>query len=325
MLTDKQQILETITAVSRLITLAFKPIGTKIAIRNHNLVLDDPNTNNYYGSSIIKGLTKYINNSHEDKNIMQGLNRYMNKDSREDIFILNHVICNFIEWYIIPSKYDENYQEIYKGLINMAKYLCVSLKVLQQTYKLGTVVGTLQYYIIVLTAVINDTFYPQMLFNTMMTNRESFLDETMITGIDVDDNLEFSTIFDVDKFKNFWTKDELKKLCEQFDDCFVMNDEPDIIVFKDRYDKTNNLNELNNQENNEDKGDDLFNETSAIDQKKHESNNTSPKKEYLERFPVARKQTNIIVQGHLIAIDRILNIMDKRFTAMINQSVKGMN
>ena len=40
---DKQQILETITTISKLISLSFKPIGTKISIRDHKLVLCETN------------------------------------------------------------------------------------------------------------------------------------------------------------------------------------------------------------------------------------------------------------------------------------------
>ena len=49
MSTDKHQVLETITAVSRLISLAFKKSGTKIAIRDHRVILCDP-TNDKFGT-----------------------------------------------------------------------------------------------------------------------------------------------------------------------------------------------------------------------------------------------------------------------------------
>lgn len=370
---DKQQILETITAVARLITLVFKPKDTKIAIRDHTIVLCEPKEKYY----VI--------------NIAQGIDRYWNGDSREDIFILNHVICNFIEWYIIPFKKTD--PDIHRGMINMAKYLCVSLKYLQKTYKSGNVVGTLQYYIIVLIAVIEDNFYPEMLYNTSVTHRKSFLDDN---NDDVD-TLIYSTIFDVDKFKNFWTKEELRSICNQFDNCFKMHDEHEYIVFREdsiydeielkdakenisrknsidkelkelkelkgskekstsehehEYDNEHeeeykNLN-FDNEEgnacvslfdidmltgpipnntptiNNANNDNKLKRETHNVG-KRNNHYNIHNAGSYVNRLPVPKSLNNVIVNAHISGITNILNMMDKRFTAMLNQSVKGIN
>ena len=313
---DKQQILETLTAVSRLITLPFKPKGTKIAIRDHNLVLCEPKTDTYYGLKI-----------------PQSVDRYWNGDSREDIFILNPVICNFIDWYIIPCKTTE--PEIYKGLINMAKYLCISLRDLQTTYKTGTAVGTLQYYIIVLTAVIEDKFYPDMLYNASSSERKSFLDE----GDNDESNMIYSTIFDVDKFKTFWSKDELTSLCSQFEKCFKNCGEIDIVVFKDitldlditkrqSFELRDNSDTitcptpLKNSINNDTK---TGNSSSPNDEHKIKANDVCEFHNVVKTWPTPKSLGNVIVQGHLMGITNILNIMDKKFTAMLNQSVKGIH
>lgn len=345
---DKQQILETITAVSRLITLAFKPKGTKISIRDHNIVLCEPKADTYYGIKI-----------------PQSVDRYWNGDSRDDIYILNPVICNFIEWYIIPYKKKDT--EIYKGLINMAKYLRVGLRDLQSTYKSGTAVGTLQYYIIVLTAVIEDKFYPDMLYNAISSGRKSFLDEDN----DESSDMIYSTIFDVDKFKTFWSREELKSLCSQFEKCFKIPGEVDNVVFKasdlelDEDDITARLSEqsqgsasghretstdithdahgitvtssgpnVSAQSESLSKEDNLlldldFVPDPLIKVVKKESKTKINDSRGSERFsgmkawPVPKSLGNVIVQGHLVGIANILNIMDKKFTAMLNQSVKG--
>lgn len=214
MATDKNQILEPITAIARLIMLAFKPENTKIAIRDHNVVLCENKVESYYGFKI-----------------PQAVDRYMNGDSRDDIFILNHVICNFITWYILPNKTKD--REIYDCLIKLAKYLRVSLKKLQHTYKTGNVVGTLQYYINVLTDVIEDKFQLNRLYSLTPPKRSSFLDEISESQFDSQD-LMYSTILDVNKFKQFWERDEVKKLCEQFDNCFRCPGEPDSAVFREK-------------------------------------------------------------------------------------------
>jgi len=270
MSTDKQQILEPITAMARLITLAFKPIGTKISIRDHNVVLCEPN-NNVYNARIPIPLPINIP-------IPQGVNRYLNGDSREDIFVLNHALCNFIEWYIIPYKKLD--PTIYDGLINMARYLRVGLRVLQKTYKTGNAVGTLQYYILILTALIDGHYTPDMLYglptlertpgarvttnvqNTFFQERTSFLDDPHFEG----ESTMYSTIFDVNKLKSFWNVEELKSLCNQFDMCFVHSDEPDIPVwrFEEMYANTN-MHNAHNSYNSDNEADDNSSSLTAND------------------------------------------------------------
>jgi hypothetical protein len=267
-MTEKHQILETITSVSRLITLVFKPHKTKIAIRDHNVILCEPVSEKFYGLSF-----------------PQGLERYLHGDSREDIYILNHVIVNFIEWYVIP--YREKDRDIYNGLINMVKYLCVALKRLQITYKTGTVVGTLQYYINVLMAVIEDKFYPELLYINNKTTRNSFLDDTQ----DISDLL-YSTIFDVDKFRKFWSDAELKSICNLFDKCFKSCNEDECDMIENKSKK---------------KDDEISKTTGKI------------------ILPIPRCEHNAIIKGHLVGISNVLDNMDKKFRNMLEQSVKGTN
>jgi hypothetical protein len=415
---DKHQILETITAVSRIITLAFKPNGTKIAIRDHKVVLCECENEIKSDGYFVMGVNI--------QKFSQGLDRFRFGDSRDDIYILNHVICNFIEWYVIPHKSDD--RELYRGLINMAKYLCVSLQNLQKIYGHGNVVLTLQYYILVLNAVIDDIFYPEMLYMISGINDRN----DRYNSQDEPQNLMYSTIFDIDKFKNFWSREELISLCSQFENCFRMDDEPDRIVFRDGDERkipevikrdisinpgnpninpnvnTNIYNNINpnsgpkdsskdETQNSVDDNDNFvqfqpFDTLSQIDfdflnlnylpdpspslgpsigspttharahananahvANAHVPNNTLtststpvhapiPAQAYHQSFnqslnhgftqrpmhhkrpkAVPKSQVNVVVQGHLAGITNILNSMDKKFTAMLAQSYKGMN
>lgn len=305
MSTDKHQILEPITAVSRLITLAFKPKGTKIAIRNHNIVLCEPKSNN--------------NASYYDLFVPQGVDRYLNGDSREDIWIINHVLCNFIDWYINPYKNSDADIDIYKGLLNMANYLRVGLKELQNTYKSGTAVGTIQYYIIVLTAVIEGRFRQDMLYTPSSTGRESFLDTDEIDG----SNLIYSTIFDVEKFKHFWSKEELKSLCGQFDTCFKPADEPNIVVFRD--DTVDELDLIDCEHIIDDNNSDGYGlSDDGVEYKRNTCKSDKVVSQYFEiPLPTPKSQSNVIVKSQLIGIYNILSLMDNRFTTMLSHSVKG--
>lgn len=351
MSTDKHQILEPITAVARLITLAFKPENTKVAIRDHNIVLCEPKSDTYYGVTI-----------------PQSVDRYWNGDSREDIYVLNHVLCNFIDWYIIPYRNKDPDSEIYKGLLNMANYLRVGLKKLQNTYKSGTTVGTLQYYLIVLTAVVEGWFRPDMLYNPISTGRESFLDNDLLDG----ENLIYSTIFDVEKFKQFWSREELQSLCNQFEKCFKSMDEPDTVIFKDEEDNEfldgSHICSVSGSNNNRDKDDiikmsfdndddydndnqhndddmDLNNYTAYLTTTTTTTINTNNINNIKEDnrtkrngklcknphsgvygskpLPSPKSKSNVIVKSHLTGIYDILSLMDRRFTTMLSYSVKG--
>lgn len=204
-MTHKQQILEPITAISRLITLAFKPKYTKIAIRNHNIILCEP-TEDYFGF-----------------HISQSINRYINHDSRNDIVVLNHVMYNFIEWYIIPYKTTKH---IYDKLINLMKYLCVGLNELQITYKIDNACFTIQYYINILSALVDDTFHNDMIYHSTDT-----------------EDTKYSTILNVNKLKSFWAIDDVILLIEQFDKCFtnVSYEEKKIKYCKDYWPVSKNI------------------------------------------------------------------------------------
>jgi len=299
MSTDKQQILETVTAVSKLITLSFKPVGTKIAIRDHRLTLCDPQPE-------VK--QSYLN---LNARFGQSIERYWHGDSREDVYVLNHVIVNLIEWYIIPFK--NRNPDVYRGMLDMARFLCVGLKRLQQTYGEGNVVLTLQYYINLLSAVVEDRYYPQMLYTSTISEMHSFLDD------DVDgDQLQYSTIFDIDKIRNFWTVEELKSICDQFRKCFKEADQSEQNIFSGDTEIIDLL---------EDDNQSVGTATIESNQERRDSHNShnvrNQRPPAMIPFPVPRNRNNALVGGHLVGISNVLETMDRRFTAMLEKSVKG--
>jgi len=230
-MTNKYQILEPITAICRLVILAFKPKNTKISIRDYNIVLCEP-SETYLGF-----------------HLSQSIDRYLHQDSRNDIVIINYVISNFIEWYIIPYKT----HPIYNDLINLTKYLCVGLNELQQTYQMDNACFTIQYYINILSAIINDTYSSDMLY--IHPNE-----------------IKTTTILNTDKLKTFWEFDDLISLIGQFNKCFIHT---------------------------------------GI--------------QYCKATWPEPKINDDIVCGYVIGIINVLNVMDKRFTNCITQSIKGIN
>lgn len=291
---DKQQILETITTVSKLITLSFKPIGTKIAFRDHALVFCDPKSDSYLKTSI-----------------NQSIDRFWHGDSREDLFVLNHVIINFIKWYLQP--YQSQNQEIYQDLIEMAKYLCVGLKRLQRTYKKGNVTIVLQCYINVINNVIDGKFHDSMLYTSDVDNNVTASEELDSNTDEVEGgNMEYSTFFDTNKIKTFWSEKDIKGICEQFKNCFR---KPYVLP-------TGSINHRNpdnrrmsyqDQMAFQDDDSEIFDDAESVQTE-----------EFDKKYPIPRSQKNPQVEGILVGIDRTLLNMDKKFAGLISKSIKGV-
>lgn len=128
-MTRKYQILEPLSSMVELALLNFAGDNPKINIKNHGINIDNP------GSGYIP----------------QSISRFISGDSKEDIFILNLMVVNYIDWFII-NNYNNKF-EIYK---NIALYAVSGLRKLQHTYKSGIVILALQYYIVLIMKSISD-------------------------------------------------------------------------------------------------------------------------------------------------------------------------
>jgi len=128
-MTRKYQILEPLSSMVELALLNFAGDNPKINIKNHGINIDNP------GSSYLP----------------QSISRFISGDSKEDIFILNLMVVNYVDWFII-NNYNDKF-EIYK---NIALYAVSGLRKLQHTYKSGIVILALQYYIVLIMKAIAD-------------------------------------------------------------------------------------------------------------------------------------------------------------------------
>lgn len=213
-MSSKRQLLCPIGSVCRLILLNFKQVGTKIKISNHAINLIDPD-------------------------YTQGIMRWWGQDSRDDICALYSMIVRFIELYLCPPKKeikkhkteqegvfndllgdieqnddksgtkDENteYQiseKSRKCLKRLAEYLCKGLSILQKTYNYDNAVLTLQYYILLIKAGIDDTYNSSMLPSHLRGEKRNFLDPS--------------------KAKDLWDDEKIEQICELFVRSFESND-----------------------------------------------------------------------------------------------------
>jgi hypothetical protein len=195
-MSGKKQLLDPLGTLCKLISLHFCDLYTKISIQNHILIIQKPN--NY-----------------------QPLMRILNGDARENISELFYVIVRLIEWYLIkPKNIDnsENWIIINQSdeIKKLARYLCVSLRKLQETYEYGNVVLAIQFYINCIEDILNGTF-----------------NEAKLPKHVSDKELECDTLLDYSKLKNFWDYTKLKRICDAYDNCFqIIND--DAIIDDDK-------------------------------------------------------------------------------------------
>jgi hypothetical protein len=177
---NKHQLLDPLSTMCKLISLVFCELNTKIAIHNHVLVIQQPNT-------------------------YQSITRTINGDTKEDIGQLHHIIIRLIRWYLLkPNKEDlnnENWLNINQSeeVIKLTKYLCIALKKLQLTYEYGNVILAIQFYINIIEDTLDGKFD-----NTKLPKCIS----------------ECDTLLDYSKLKNFWDLEKLKRISDSYSNCF---------------------------------------------------------------------------------------------------------
>lgn len=182
-----KQLLDPLGSMCKLIGLYFCELNTKISIHNHILLIQKPS--NY-----------------------QPLVRKINCDTRENVSELLYIIIRLIKWYLIEPKsknIKENWESINKSeeIINLLKYLCISLKKLQETYEYGNVTLTIQFYINIIEDALNNNF-----------------NENKLPKYDIDIN----TLLDYNKLKNFWDYSKIKRISDAYGNCFQISNDDNI-------------------------------------------------------------------------------------------------
>ena len=197
---NKKQLLDPIGTLCHIISLAFKPLNTKIGINNHAIIIQEPS---YY----------------------QIFNRTWNSDNRENISLLYNIVIRIIEWYIVPlsKKYDDNEdfeidplcfdnltiddkQLFWKCLEKMIQFSCLAFEKLQYTYYNGptptNVVLATQFFI--------NTLRDSLAGNYSRNN----LPKCMVEG-------ENKNFIDYDKIKLLWSGKKLLKIIDLYEKCFA--------------------------------------------------------------------------------------------------------
>jgi len=200
-MSTKKQPIDPIDAMCRISLLNFKGINTKIGIGGHAVNIQDPSA-------------------------LQSLMRTYYGDGKEDLFELFYLVTHLIAWFLVPmgtenlthqNKHlvtdDDDLDEPIKiekkldprfleDLRKMVKYMCLGLEKLQNTYKFGNVVLTIQYYVNLLEDGLNGTFDTRK------------LPKCLIDDLWIDSPLKT-------KVTELWDFERLHRVCSVFDDCFA--------------------------------------------------------------------------------------------------------
>jgi len=177
----QKQLLDPIGTICKLISLNFNKLKTKISIHGHVLTLQEPSS-------------------------YQPLLRMINGDERNNISELYYVIVRLIQWYVME---DDTMTDATKAICRgdtikrIIVYVCDAFRKLQETYREGNVVLTLQFYINILEDSINGRFNNGKL--------PAFL---------ADQEVKYNNLLDYEKIKNLWNEDKLNRICEVYDNCY---------------------------------------------------------------------------------------------------------
>jgi hypothetical protein len=175
-MTTKKQYIDPICALCRIAMLNFKSINTKIGVSDYTINVQDPT-------------------------LAQSLWRRYNGDGKEDIFELFQLITHVIAWFLVPNQKTKVDDHFVTELKKMIKYTCSGLEHLQNTYKTGNVILTLQYYINLLSDGLNGTFEIRR------------LPTCLVDDIWIDSPLKV-------KIMNLWDYERLQRVCAMYDNCF---------------------------------------------------------------------------------------------------------
>lgn len=220
-MTSKNQLLDPVGTMCRLIILNFTPIGARIGNHNHAIVIQPTSS-------------------------IQWLQRKLNGDDRDNISGLFPVVMRVIEWYVTPLHdikfknkrtkinnslkvdnihgkrkddidepfYEDSYMPIdesdvehyWECLRKLCVYMCMGLGKLQETYENGNVIFTIQYYINLICDSLEGKYAKDKLPKYIVaTEARNFLD--------------------YNKIKDLWNYKRIKEICELYDKCFAALDD----------------------------------------------------------------------------------------------------
>jgi len=191
-MSNKQQIIEPINGIAKIILLQYKGDNTKLSLHGFSIHYDDIEQTNTYLEYVIY--------------------RTIRGDSREDIAVLEDMIVNYLDWYIINNEDMESRTKFIKlALLSINGFRKLQKNVYK---KKSNVTLVLQYYINLINTVISDInkYKDKKMFKLLL-----------IISDNNDDNDDTINLVNVEGFKKIWAIEEINKLYDEIINCFEPN------------------------------------------------------------------------------------------------------
>jgi hypothetical protein len=206
---QKMQFLDPFGSLIKLILLNFYPIGAKLRIADHKIVISED------------GLFEKL------------LWRKYYSDSRQDINILYPMIVRIIEIYLPQEiKNKKNSQENIYGsckteIIHLIKHLITGLYQLEETYNGDNVMFVLQYFVLLLDKATRNEYTRDLLPPHLIQNLDA-------------------NLLDIEKIKVLWSTELIIEIEAEFQKCFSYKQNNDVNMMNASLKKINSI--LENQE-----------------------------------------------------------------------------
>lgn len=231
-MSDKQQFLDPISTVGRIILLFFSTPKTKIRIFNHAVQLIE----NVYTDDQTNVSSSFTNNI---SSLVSSVSRKMYGDSRADISVLYPIFVRYIELYLVEKYKKADASKVntineiseleitqdtlcYKYLKKLAEYAIVGMKELQKTYGRDNATFTLQYYIDLLKQGINNDYSEESLPENLK-------------------ELTKHNLIDDSKIQRIWDDTHIIELGKTFENCFKAKITNDNVLLNANKNKILNL------------------------------------------------------------------------------------
>lgn len=223
-MSTKKELLDPIGAMCRLVALNFRPKHTKIGITDHAIEIQQPTSSQWLHrymngddrdniSALYPVITRIIewyliplyDAKHKKKRaipktpIIYNNSATKENTSEKDITDDKVVISENELTHLIVSELEVT--DFWACMSKLSRYMCCGLSKLQETYELGNVVYSIQYYINLVFDALEGRYSLERLPKCITSS-------------------ELTNLLDYNKIKNLWNYKKVYEICELYDKCF---------------------------------------------------------------------------------------------------------
>jgi len=225
-MSTKKELLDPIGAMCRLVALNFKPKHTKIGVTDHAIEVQLPSTGQWIHrymngddrdniSSLYPVVTRIIewyliplyDTKNKNKRLLAKSNVVYASMTKQDKHIDEDKITYTDSDTTHLTVTETEVTDYWNCMSKLAKYMCNGLSKLQETYELGNVVYSIQYYINLVQDALEGRYSLERLPKCITTSTET------------------RNFLDYKKIKILWNYKKVQEICDLYDKCFEANND----------------------------------------------------------------------------------------------------